>query len=182
MGGLGGRKGGGEWRSKVGSVLSPQVHKTQITISRQYLLAKGPNSSAVSACARSFKPEPELCPCQAISIFKAFCFGSMPTKLNLILSMVLSGKPSRLPRDSQTGTMSADSEASTSAAGASSDKSWQSMPASPDEKPKDGVSVVTTANHLNNLMHQNKGPESDFCLAKQFQVTSLPIYPTHTKN
>lgn len=96
---------------------------------RQYLSAKGPKPSAVSACARSFKPEPGLCLRQAISIFKAFCFGSMSTKLNLMLSMVLSSKPSLLPRDSQTGTISADNEASTSGAGASSEKSSQSMPA-----------------------------------------------------
>ena len=130
--GEGGRRGDGG-RSKVGSVLSPKVHKTQITISRQYLSAKGLNSSAVSACARLFKPEPGLCPRQAISIFKAFCFGSMSTKLNLMLSMVLSGKPSLLPRDSQTGMTSADNEASTFVAGASSEKSSQSMAASPDK-------------------------------------------------
>ena len=118
---VGESRGRGRQRTVSTSVLNSNHHFA--------LLAKGPNSSAVSACARSFKPGPGLCPRQAISIFKAFCFGSMSTKLNLILSMVLFGKPSRLPRDSQTGAISADNGASTSAAGASAGKSSQSMPA-----------------------------------------------------
>ena len=112
------------------------VPTSVLTISRQYLSAKGPKPSAVSACARSFKPGPGLCLLQAISIFKAFCFGSMSTKLNLMLSMVLSGKRRLLPRDSQAGAISADNEASTSAAGASSEKSSQPMSDSPDQKKK----------------------------------------------
>ena len=106
-----------------------KVHKTQITISRQHLSAKCPNSSAVSACARSFKPDPGLCPCQAISIFKAFCFGSMSTKLNLTSSMML-------PTNRAVSPETPRQERCTSAAGASSDKSLQSMPASPDETKK----------------------------------------------